>query len=42
VVTEYRGPLTGRRVVQGRERECLAHWAQVTEDERRKRERRPA
>ncbi len=24
VVTEYRGPLRGRRVVRGRERECLA------------------
>ena len=38
VVTEYRGPLTGRRVVRGRERECLAHWARETE--RRLREER--
>lgn len=26
VVTETRGPLAGRRVVRGRERECLAHY----------------
>lgn len=26
VVTETRGPLTGRRVVRGREDECLAHY----------------
>jgi hypothetical protein len=38
VVTEYRGPLKGRRVVRGRERECLSHWARDTE--RRLRERR--
>jgi len=31
VVTEYRGPLTGRRVVRGRERECLSWWAKQTE-----------
>jgi len=27
VVTEIRGPLTGRRIVRGRESECLAHYA---------------
>jgi hypothetical protein len=27
VVTELRGPLAGRRVVRGRERECLEHYA---------------
>jgi len=27
VVTEIRGPLTGRRVVRGREDECAAHYA---------------
>jgi len=27
VVTETRGPLAGRRVVRGRERECLDHYA---------------
>lgn len=27
VVTETRGPLAGRRVVRGRERECLAYYA---------------
>jgi hypothetical protein len=27
VVTETRGPLTGRRVVRGREAECREHWA---------------
>jgi DNA polymerase (family X) len=26
VVTEYQGPLSGRRVVRGREGECLAHY----------------
>lgn len=26
VVTEHRGPLEGRRVVRGRERECRAYW----------------
>lgn len=31
VVTEYRGPLRGRRVVRGRERECLAFWARESE-----------
>lgn len=31
VVTEYRGPLRGRRVVRGRERECLSHWAHESE-----------
>ena len=31
VVTEYRGPLMGRRVVRGRERECLSYWAKQTE-----------
>lgn len=31
VVTEYRGPLRGRRVVRGRERECLTFWARETE-----------
>jgi hypothetical protein len=36
VVTEYRGPLSGRRVVRGRENECLAHHRQ------RSREARPA
>lgn len=34
VVTEYRGPLTGRRVVRGRERECLSYWARETERRR--------
>jgi hypothetical protein len=28
VVTETRGPLAGRRVVRGRERECAAHYAE--------------
>lgn len=27
IVTEYRGPLRGRRVVRGRERECAVHYA---------------
>ncbi|MCC6873262.1 MAG: DNA-binding protein [Sandaracinaceae bacterium] len=31
VVTEHRGALRGRRVVRGRERECLSHWARETE-----------
>ncbi|HJL15962.1 MAG TPA: hypothetical protein RMH99_09910, partial [Sandaracinaceae bacterium LLY-WYZ-13_1] len=31
VVTEYRGPLTGRRVVRGRERESLTYWARDSE-----------
>jgi hypothetical protein len=31
VVTEYRGPLKGRRVVRGRERESLSYWARDTE-----------
>jgi hypothetical protein len=26
IVTEYEGPLRGRRVVRGRERECMAHY----------------
>jgi hypothetical protein len=26
VVTEYHGALKGRRVVRGRERECVAHY----------------
>lgn len=26
VVTERTGPLAGRRVVRGREKECLAHY----------------
>jgi hypothetical protein len=26
VVTERGGPLEGKRVVRGRERECLAHY----------------
>ena len=30
LVTEYRGPLSGRRVVRGRERECLRWWADET------------
>lgn len=34
VVTEHRGPLRGRRVVRGRERACLEHWARRTERER--------
>jgi DNA polymerase (family 10) len=29
VVTETRGPLTGRRVVRGREGECIAHYASI-------------
>lgn len=29
VVTETRGPLAGRRVVRGREGECIAHYASV-------------
>ena len=31
VVTEYQGPLNGRRVVRGRERECLSYWARDSE-----------
>lgn len=31
VVTEYQGPMKGRRVVRGRERECLSYWARDTE-----------
>jgi len=27
VVTEHRGPLTGRRVIRGRERECITYYA---------------
>ncbi len=27
VVTEWRGPLRGRRIVRGRERECEAYYA---------------
>jgi len=30
VVSETRGTLTGRRVVRGREAECLAHYAEST------------
>ena len=30
IVSEYRGPLTGRRVVRGRERECLSWWSEET------------
>lgn len=33
VVTETHGPLKGRRVVRGRERECLAHYS-LTEGEK--------
>ncbi len=29
VVTEVRGPLAGRRVVRGREGECIAHYAEA-------------
>jgi hypothetical protein len=35
VVTEHRGPLTGRRVVRGRERECEAYYDRVGADEER-------
>ena len=35
VVTEHRGPLTGRRVVRGRERECEAYYDRVGVDEER-------
>jgi hypothetical protein len=31
VVTETHGPLKGRRVVRGREKECLAHYRQREE-----------
>ncbi|MCJ7450875.1 MAG: hypothetical protein MUO39_00155, partial [Steroidobacteraceae bacterium] len=27
IVTETHGPLTGRRVVRGRETECIAHYS---------------
>jgi hypothetical protein len=33
VVTEYRGPLVGRRVVRGREGECATHYAVTATDE---------
>lgn len=32
VVTEYRGPLRGRRVVRGREHECLALRARAADE----------
>jgi len=32
VVTELSGPLKGRRVVRGREEECLRHYARENED----------
>ncbi len=35
VVTEHRGPLTGRRVVRGRERECEAYYDRVGADAER-------
>jgi len=35
VVTEHRGPLAGRRVVRGRERECEAYYDRVGADEER-------
>jgi DNA polymerase (family 10) len=35
VVTEHRGPLTGRRVVRGRERECESYYDRVGADEER-------
>jgi DNA polymerase (family X) len=35
VVTEHRGPLTGRRIVRGRERECEAYYDRVGVDEER-------
>jgi hypothetical protein len=34
VVTETHGPLAGRRVVRGRERECVAHYAPRPADRR--------
>lgn len=42
VVTEFRGPLRGRRVVRGRERECLAFWARATEAKAARARRRRA
>jgi Holliday junction resolvasome RuvABC DNA-binding subunit len=32
VVTEIRGPLEGKRVVRGRQGDCLAHYARTSED----------
>jgi hypothetical protein len=32
IVTEQRGPLAGRRVVRGRERDCLRHWREREAD----------
>jgi hypothetical protein len=32
VVTERRGPLAGRRIVRGREPECLSHYEQRTQE----------
>jgi ribosomal protein S13 len=34
LVTETRGPLTGRRVVRGREGDCIAHYAQADAEAR--------